>query len=110
MHLELIDMKMLIKEDRIVYCDDNDKPLFFYNIRMRLSAWRGRKVGWVKVKVWWCKGILQGFLWYQIRSWKALGGKEIIVDSKKVISKGGYVYLQVNISKLPLSKTECIDS
>ena len=102
-------MNIQMKENgKIVYCDDNGKPLFLYNVRVRFSLWWKGLIGTAKAKIWWHKGRLKNFAWFQIRAWNALRGKEMIMDSREVRSKGGYIYKQLEISKAPVSKTECV--
>lgn len=93
---------------KIVYCNDNGKPLFLYNVRVRFSVWLKGLCGIAQAKIWWYKGRVKTFTWLQIRAWNALRGKEMIMDSRQVRSKGGYIYKQLEISKAPVSKTECI--
>lgn len=47
----------------------------------------------------------QNFLYFQQLAFKNLFGKMTIVDSRKVKSNGGFKYYQMEISKLPFSKT-----
>ena len=93
---------------KIVYCDENGKPLFLYNIRMRFYLWWSGLINTAKVKIWWYKGNVKTFAWFQIRAWNALLGKEMVMGGREVRSKGGYIYKQLEISKSPVSKTECI--
>jgi len=99
----------MTEKGRIVYCNDNGNPLFLYNVRVRFSLWWNGLTGTAKAKIWWYKESIRTFAWFQIRAWNALRGKEIIMDSRKVKSKGDYIYKQLEISKAPLSKTECIE-
>jgi len=94
---------------KIVYCNDDGKPLFLYNVRVRFSLWWSGLIRTAKAKVWWYKICVKNFTWFQIRAWNTLRGKEMIMDSRQVKSKGGYIYKQLEISKAPVSKTECID-
>ena len=103
-------MNIQMKENgRIVYCDNKGKPLFLYNVRVRFSLWWSGLIGTAKAKIWWYKGSIKTFAWFQIRAWNALRGKEMIMDSREVKSNGGYIYKQLEISKTPVSKNECID-
>ena len=61
-----------------------------------------------KTKLLLLKSDVKTFFWYQKRAWKCLFGKECIVDSREVKSKGGYKYIQLEISKLPFSKVNVI--
>ena len=99
----------MTEKGKIVYCNDNGKPLFLYNVRVRFSLWWSGLIGTAKAKIWWYKASVKNFAWFQIRAWNALRGKEMIMDSREVRSKGGYIYKQLEISKAPVSKTECID-
>lgn len=64
--------------------------------------------GKYQAKLYFIKAAIKNFLWYQIRAWQALRGKEMIIDSRPVTSRGGYKYLQLEISPKPLSKTNVI--
>ena len=60
------------------------------------------------MKLWLFKSDFTNFLWFQKRAFKCLVGEEGIIDSREVISNGGYKYKQLEISKMPLSKTNAI--
>ena len=56
-------MNIQMKENgKIVYCDDNGKPLFLYNVRVRFSLWWKGLIGTAKAKIWWHKGRLKNFV------------------------------------------------
>lgn len=63
----------------------------------------------INAKFWLFKSDLKNFIWFQKRAFKCLFGKEGIIDSRVVKSKGGYKYLQLEISKMPISKIEIIN-
>lgn len=60
----------------------------------------------IKVKVWWAinKSNMGGAWWIFKRAWFTLLGKEGIVDSREVYSKGGFRYIQVEFAEFPLKK------
>lgn len=99
----------MTEKGKIVYCNDDGKPLFLYNVRVRFSLWLNGLIGTGKAKVWWWKGRLKNYAWFQTRAWNALRGKEMIIDSRQVKSNGGFLYHQLEISKCPVSKTECVE-
>jgi len=49
------------------------------------------------------------FLWFQKRSWRNLFGKETIIQSRNVKSIGGFEYLEIDISSIPLSENNKIN-
>lgn len=61
-----------------------------------------------KFKLWIYKWNFKNFLWFQKRSFRCLFGKEAIIDYRGVKSNSGYKYLQLEIAKIPVSKTDVI--
>lgn len=74
----------------------------------RFYLWFSMKKGWINATLWLFKSDFNNFIWFQKRSFKCLVGKEGIMDSREVNSKGGYKYLQLEISKMPVSKTDVV--
>jgi hypothetical protein len=77
-------------------------------IRHRISRWCFMKIGWIDAKLWMFKSNFKRFVWFQKRAFRCLFAKEGIIDSREVRSRGGYKYLQIEITKVPLSKTDTI--
>lgn len=68
-------------------------PVWLIDIYCKISA-----------KIWVKKYDLLTAIWFFKRAIHALSGKEFIVDSREVYSKGGYKYYQMEISKAPFNK------
>lgn len=95
-------------QEQTAHPDSKHEQLRSDNVALRFSLWWGGLIGTAKAKIWWYKGRLKNYAWFQIRAWNALRGKEMIIDSRQVKSNGGFLYRQLEISKCPLSKTECV--
>ena len=85
------------------------KPqLHKHSVSTRFYRWLLMKKGMINARLWMFKSDFNNFLWFQKRAFKCLVGKEGIIDSREVKSKGGYKYIQLEISKMPVSKTDVI--
>ena len=58
----------------------------------------------ISAKFWITKSQLSTAAWFFKRAVYAMLGREGIVNSREVYSKGGYKYYQINITKFPFNK------
>lgn len=59
----------------------------------------------IKWRVWldWKFDDLKTSLYFIIVAWKCFRSKMGVMDSREVVSKGGYRYLQIELSPLPVT-------
>jgi len=73
--------------------DEDDCGLSLYT-RIKISI-----IVWINMH----RGRIPTALWFTLRAWKILIGKECIVQTDRVISKGGFRYLRLDLAVLPLT-------